>query len=208
MRRRLAYSCWSTASGARVNNYGSRIDLILAADADSAQAGPCGVLYGSPAAAGRGAGAASGPAEERRGGAAYVPVPSRGSQTGCALVTPGTCSEEWSTAQGNGAAQTRSELAAGGEGPGSGSGFHGCFTGADVWAEAQGSDHAPVWADLVLPQLLPRAPALPLLSTRFMFTGAHLDISTCFDYVCWHGAATPSPLSIIFACVFTENSVK
>lgn len=31
-RRRQAYSCWSTASGARVNNYGSRIDLILAAE--------------------------------------------------------------------------------------------------------------------------------------------------------------------------------
>ena len=34
-RRREAYTCWSTASGARVNNYGTRIDLILAA-------GPCG----------------------------------------------------------------------------------------------------------------------------------------------------------------------
>ena len=33
--RREAYSCWSTASSARVNNYGTRIDLILAA-------GPCG----------------------------------------------------------------------------------------------------------------------------------------------------------------------
>ena len=33
--RREAYTCWSTASGARINNYGTRIDLILAA-------GPCG----------------------------------------------------------------------------------------------------------------------------------------------------------------------
>lgn len=31
----MAYSCWSTASSARINNYGTRIDLILAA-------GPCG----------------------------------------------------------------------------------------------------------------------------------------------------------------------
>jgi Endonuclease/Exonuclease/phosphatase family len=30
--RREAYSCWSTASSARVNNYGTRIDLILYAD--------------------------------------------------------------------------------------------------------------------------------------------------------------------------------
>ncbi|KAK9827629.1 hypothetical protein WJX81_000675 [Elliptochloris bilobata] len=77
--RRLAYSCWSTASGARVNNYGSRIDLILAADAD---------------------------------------VPPSG-----------------------------------------------------VWADARGSDHAPVWADVALPAPLPRPPAPPPLSTRFLFTG-------------------------------------
>ncbi len=27
-----AYTCWNTSSGARVNNYGSRIDHILVAD--------------------------------------------------------------------------------------------------------------------------------------------------------------------------------
>ena len=30
--RQEVYSCWSTASGARVNNYGARIDLILLAE--------------------------------------------------------------------------------------------------------------------------------------------------------------------------------
>ena len=35
LHRPEAYSCWSTASSARINNYGTRIDLILAA-------GPCG----------------------------------------------------------------------------------------------------------------------------------------------------------------------
>ena len=30
--REEVYSCWSTASGARVNNYGARIDLILLAE--------------------------------------------------------------------------------------------------------------------------------------------------------------------------------
>jgi hypothetical protein len=30
--RRDAYTCWSTASGARVNNFGARIDYVLAAD--------------------------------------------------------------------------------------------------------------------------------------------------------------------------------
>ncbi|EIE20130.1 DNase I-like protein [Coccomyxa subellipsoidea C-169] len=34
-----AYTCWSTASGARINNYGTRIDLILAAGPDGAAAG-------------------------------------------------------------------------------------------------------------------------------------------------------------------------
>ena len=37
--RREPYTCWNQASGARVNNYGSRIDLILAADAPSCQPG-------------------------------------------------------------------------------------------------------------------------------------------------------------------------
>ena len=32
MHREEVYSCWSTASGARVNNYGARIDLILLAE--------------------------------------------------------------------------------------------------------------------------------------------------------------------------------
>ncbi|KAK9829784.1 hypothetical protein WJX72_007901 [[Myrmecia] bisecta] len=35
--RKDAYTCWNTATGARVNNYGTRIDLILAADAQRAQ---------------------------------------------------------------------------------------------------------------------------------------------------------------------------
>lgn len=30
--RQEVYSCWSTASGARINNYGARIDLILLAE--------------------------------------------------------------------------------------------------------------------------------------------------------------------------------
>ena len=30
--RSEAFTCWNVASGARVNNYGSRIDLLLAAD--------------------------------------------------------------------------------------------------------------------------------------------------------------------------------
>ena len=38
--RKEAYTCWQQASGARVNNWGTRIDLILAADgASTSEAG-------------------------------------------------------------------------------------------------------------------------------------------------------------------------
>jgi hypothetical protein len=93
--RREAYTCWSTASGARVNNYGTRIDLILAA----------------------------GPA------------------------TPG--------AAGGNAAD-----------------FHALFTGADIWADAQGSDHAPVWAELAPRARVPSADVPPPLASRYHFSGA------------------------------------
>ena len=38
--RREAYTCWSTASSARDNNYGTRIDLILAAGGVASPAFP------------------------------------------------------------------------------------------------------------------------------------------------------------------------
>ncbi len=34
--REAAYTCWSTASGARVNNWGTRIDLVLLSTAGGA----------------------------------------------------------------------------------------------------------------------------------------------------------------------------
>ena len=40
--RAEAYTCWNTATGARANNWGTRIDLLLAADpAPGADASPC-----------------------------------------------------------------------------------------------------------------------------------------------------------------------
>ena len=36
--REAAYTCWSTASGARVNNWGTRIDLVLVSTAGGAAA--------------------------------------------------------------------------------------------------------------------------------------------------------------------------
>ncbi|BDA45375.1 probable DNA-(apurinic or apyrimidinic site) lyase 2 [Coccomyxa sp. Obi] len=88
--RREAYTCWSTASGARINNYGTRIDLILAAGPDGAAAG---------------------------------------------------------------------------------ADFHGLFTAADLWMDAQGSDHAPAWAELAPHACLAVADIPPPLCTRYQFTG-------------------------------------
>ena len=98
--RREAYTCWNQASGARVNNYGSRIDLILAADAPSCQ-------------------------------------------------------------------------------PGQGARAHISF--CDISPEWQGSDHAPVWADLTAHIPLCRAPMLPRLASKNLFTGAplHWHSRTC-----------------------------
>ena len=39
----------------------------------------------------------------------------------------------------------------------------------------QGSDHAPVWADWNLAGPLPTPEAAPPLSTRYMFTGTHMQ---------------------------------
>lgn len=88
--RREAYTCWSTASGARINNYGTRIDLILAAGPDGAAAS---------------------------------------------------------------------------------ADFHGLFTAADVWMDAQGSDHAPAWTELAPHARILVGDIPPPLSSRYLFTG-------------------------------------
>ncbi len=232
--RQQAYSCWSTASGARVNNYGSRIDLILAADAPAAApthpvaAAPCadgrsahavGLPGGRCGAGGAPERAAAGQARrEAGGGSADAPRSPRGARglAGAGLmpgqtdapaagraadaVAPG-CGEHSEPPLrqtdglaggraadtgrcGDGASATAGPAADLGGGDGrlggaadeprgrSAGGFADWFVGADVWADALGSDHAPVWADLELPAPLPRPPAPPGLSTRFMFTGA------------------------------------
>ena len=41
--------------------------------------------------------------------------------------------------------------------------FEDCFTDCRIWFEYEGSDHAPVWADLQLPEPLPRGAKTPSL---------------------------------------------
>ncbi|KAK9791349.1 hypothetical protein WJX73_004407 [Symbiochloris irregularis] len=89
--RTEAYTCWNQASGARVNNYGTRIDLILVADA---------------------------------------------------------CCPDSRTSQ---------------------RAFWECWTASDIQPERQGSDHAPVWAELDASIVLPSAAAPPALASRFLF---------------------------------------
>lgn len=102
--RREAYTCWNQASSARVNNYGTRIDLILLADAVRQHAG-------------------------RRP-------------------------------------------------------FEACWVASDIEPGRQGSDHAPVWADLEPHQPLVIAAAPPPLASRFLFAGVldskALEVSSCY----------------------------
>lgn len=44
-------------------------------------------------------------------------------------------------------------------------------TASDVWMDAQGSDHAPAWADFDFLDPLPIADPAPALSTKHLFTG-------------------------------------
>ena len=44
--------------------------------------------------------------------------------------------------------------------------FEDCFTDCRIWFEYEGSDHAPVWADLQLPEPLPRGVKPPSLDVR------------------------------------------
>lgn len=228
--RRQAYSCWSTASGARVNNYGSRIDLILAADAALPRPGVPAAPRAADGAVRHAlaetfdAGAVADPATcwppaTARASSALVNAPAEHDAAGGASFARGEagCADgmrddvdgyprmnshasglaEGGAAGGASCGGSAGASTSGRERDGAGhenpfAGFPGWFVGADVWADALGSDHAPVWADLALPSPLPRPPAPPPLSTRFMFTGA------------WHSPASyscPGPTNVAPASV-------
>lgn len=74
---------------------------------------------------------------------------------------------------GDGAEEGSGGVPAGGEGSGRGpeGSRRGCLVGADIWPDAQGSDHAPSWVDLDFGGPLPMPPVAPPLSTRYSFTG-------------------------------------
>lgn len=71
-------------------------------------------------------------------------------------------------------------LAAGPDGATAGADFHGLFTAADLWMDAQGSDHAPAWAELAPHACLAVADIPPPLCTRYQFTGLSIS-STVFN---------------------------
>ena len=53
--------------------------------------------------------------------------------------------------------------------------FEDHFSDCRIWFDLEGSDHAPVWADLQLPAPLPKGPRPPPLDARNRQsnTGAH-----------------------------------
>ncbi len=50
------------------------------------------------------------------------------------------------------------------------------FSGADLAIEVEGSDHAPVWADLALPSPLPAAAVAPPMSARLVLSARTLPL--------------------------------
>lgn len=53
--------------------------------------------------------------------------------------------------------------------------FDEIFTDVRIWSGFEGSDHAPVWADLELPEPLPMGKHPPALSLANRRTGAGAD---------------------------------
>lgn len=51
------------------------------------------------------------------------------------------------------------------------------FKGADIMVEVEGSDHAPVWAEMEVPGGLPRSSTAPALSARLLLSVSSLPLS-------------------------------
>lgn len=152
--RTQAYTCWNTATGARQNNYGTRIDHILAAGmitrctTDSCITASDTRLEAEEAA---GPGAAL--------PLAAVPVQIAASGSAGALQAADTAADNTPAA-----APATSSI--------------NILIACDIMAHFEGSDHAPVWVDVAIPvQLLPcgNAKILPG-SGSSMFTGRQASL--------------------------------
>ena len=141
-----AFTCWRTDTGARANNWGSRIDHILAAEGFRAEA------------AGFQAGAEPQP---ERIQPLPLQLPSQ-PQHGSEQQEPGNRQQQHQQ-QGPdlGEQQAQEE-----------EGFLSCFVWSDIWPSVMGSDHCPVAADVRVPPALlgasgepPRVPC----STHWLF---------------------------------------
>eukprot|EP00878_Enallax_costatus_P014948 GHUV01015650.1.p1 GENE.GHUV01015650.1~~GHUV01015650.1.p1 ORF type:complete len:446 (+),score=188.63 GHUV01015650.1:1279-2616(+) len=156
MSRTQAYTCWSTATGARINNYGTRIDHILAAGQLAKHAAapiPAEVAATQP----DGTGAAASSTIHSAAAASSIAGDAKTLQDPAAAVTEG-CAAHVSSQS------TAASL--------------NIITGCDIDVDFEGSDHAPVWVDLaVTVQQLPagNAKALPG-SGSSMFTGKQVSL--------------------------------
>jgi hypothetical protein len=150
--REGAYTCWNTASGARQNNWGSRIDHILVC-------GPAPQLLT--------ANLLQAPATQQAVGQQQAPPPpTNGAAAGCtdrAAARPlAALGPAAAPAVGTSVAAAPPLLQ--------------FITQCDIAAEQQGSDHAPVWATFAIAhELLPSGHAPPAGAASRMFPGVLAD---------------------------------
>lgn len=167
--RREAYTCWSTATGARVNNYGSRIDHILAA-----QGHPQHLQH-----------------QHRQQPLQLSDQLTTWHNSHAATENQqDLCNTTVSTLQQKGFQQECSiqqtmhgqPLGAGHEpryacGQPAGRDFISWFKSCDIWVDMMGSDHAPVWVDMQVPDgLLHVDIDPPKAASRYMFTGRQASL--------------------------------
>lgn len=140
-----AYTVWNMATLARKRNHGSRVDFLLAASLSSSEE----VLLKNPELF-QLALCRTQKCTPYTAGSVCV-CTSAGKKCRCHSVVF-TCESS--------GLRTQSSS----EQP-----FEDCFTDVRIWSGFEGSDHAPVWADLQLPDPLPvgdRPPALDLANRR------------------------------------------
>ncbi|KAL4435452.1 hypothetical protein ABPG77_006214 [Micractinium sp. CCAP 211/92] len=121
-------TCWSTLTSARVNDYGSRIDLILSA----------GLHVGQPPAPG----------------------------LATALPAPPASSPD----RGNGSSDAGGHSGAAGSGSSGAAACSVWVAASEIWKQQQGSDHCPVYADLVCSSgAFPCSAKAPASAMRYAF---------------------------------------
>ncbi|KAL4419789.1 hypothetical protein ABPG75_006887 [Micractinium tetrahymenae] len=143
-------TCWSTIVNARVNDYGSRIDLILTAGLYVGQPPPAAAAAAQPAGA-----------------------PGHGWSSG---ASGGLANGGWGSGGVSGGSGAAGGLADGGRGSSGVGGSSGGAAGlvwvaaSEIWKQQEGSDHCPVYADFGCSRgAFPCSTKAPAAAMRFAF---------------------------------------